>query len=413
MVFSVVFSDERLELQIPDDQVVASWMGPPAIGRDAESAAVRRALEDPLEFPPLRQMIVPGDRVGIAFDPTVPRSPVVLDELTRVVTDCGVALTDITVVVPTSDRVSFENLIRPEINRVIHDPDDRTQLAYLAATKQGRRVYLNRVLTDADVVIPVARLGFDPILGYRGPWSVIFPELSERATLNTHHARFRDEPEHLRTVRASVGLDESSEVSWLLGSQFHVGIVPGSDGLEAVVAGRESAVRTQGIAAVNSVWTFSAPTRAELVVIGIGQPGQPGTIRDLGAGLALACSLVQRGGKIVVLSRVQGAFGRAVSCLVELDEPKNRSTALRGQESAEDYVTARQVAHALAWADLFVLSDLGTEKVEDLAMVALETPEQARRLIAKGRSCTFVSHAELSRATVCDEDKVKQDDDSR
>ena len=46
---------------------------------------------------------------------------------------------------------------------------------YLAATKEGRRIYLNRSVIDADVVIPVGRIGFHPIMGYRGPWSVIFP----------------------------------------------------------------------------------------------------------------------------------------------------------------------------------------------------------------------------------------------
>ena len=64
-------------------------------------------------------------------------------------------------------------------------------LAYLAATKEGRRIYLNRLLTDADVVIPVGRLGYDPILGHRGPWSVLFPELSDRATIEAHRGQLR------------------------------------------------------------------------------------------------------------------------------------------------------------------------------------------------------------------------------
>ncbi len=281
MVFAVVFCDERLEVEVPEDQVVASWVGPPAIEPGAESGAIRRALEEPLEFPPLRQMIVPGDRVAIAFDLTVPLPRLVLDELTAVLMDCGVQPSDITIVTPAGDRALFENLVRPEISRVSHEPDERTQLAYLAATKQGRRIYLNRSLTDADVVIPVARLGFDPIMGYRGPWSVLFPELSERATIDTHRARFRDEPENLKAARANVSLDESSEVSWLLGSQFHIGLLPGCSGLASVIAGRESVVRTQGIAEVNAAWRFTPPTRAELVVVGIGRAGYPGTIDDL------------------------------------------------------------------------------------------------------------------------------------
>lgn len=44
-------------------------------------------------------------------------------------------------------------------------------------------------------------------------------------------------------------------------------------------------------------------------MVGIGGPGMAATIDDLAAGLATACRLVQHGGKIVVLSRVQAVAG--------------------------------------------------------------------------------------------------------
>ena len=70
----------------------------------------------------------------------------------------------------------------------IHNPADRKQLAYLASTSEGRRVYLNRLLTDADVVVPVGRLGYDAVLGYRGPWGLIFPGLSDQETARSFRA---------------------------------------------------------------------------------------------------------------------------------------------------------------------------------------------------------------------------------
>ena len=38
---------------------------------------------------------------------------------------------------------------------MIHDPHDRQQLSYLAASAEGRPIYLNRTLYDAELVIPV------------------------------------------------------------------------------------------------------------------------------------------------------------------------------------------------------------------------------------------------------------------
>jgi hypothetical protein len=62
------------------------------------------------------------------------------------------------------------------------------------------------------------------------------------------------------------------------------------------------------------------------------------------------------------------------------------------------------VAQALAWADVFVLSGLAPELVEELSLIVLENPEQARRLVAKSGSCSFVSQAQFTRASVRDDD---------
>src|SRR5262249_23829463 len=147
---------------------------------------------------------------------------------------------------------------------LIHDPDDRAGIAYLASTKQGRRVYLNRLLTDADVVIPVGRLAFDPELGIRGPWSVLFPGLSDRQTMRDLRVGAGGPVPSRAAVRHEARLDELCEVGWLLGTHLLVGILPGATGVREVVAGRVEAVRERAIAALEQDWTMQAPSRAEL-----------------------------------------------------------------------------------------------------------------------------------------------------
>ena len=405
MYVAVDFEDERLELEVPEERVVSSWSGPDGIQRSDEFAAVRDALERPWEFPPIRQMIVPGDRVTIACDPTIARPEPIFEVLGQALREAGVEPEGVTVLAPSALRTHLQEAKLAGATLAIHDPRDRSQLAYLATTKQGRRIYLNRLLTDADVIVPVGRLGFDPIMGYRGPWSVIFPELSERATIDAHRARFRNGAGEPATTQAGAILDESFEVSWLLGSQFHVGVLPGSSGLLTAIAGRENVVRERGTAHVDAAWGLHADSRAELVVVGIGGPGIRATIDDLAEGLATACRLVQHGGKIVVLSRARGVVGPALQSLVDVEDPKRRAAALRGHEGDDDYLAAHRFAQALAWADVFVLSGLDSELVDDLSLVSLENPEQARRLVARSGSCSFISHAELTQARVRDEDE--------
>src|SRR5271166_4086424 len=180
MKVEVDFQEERLALELPDEQFVAAWRGPAGRPRSESADLIRTALEAPRDFPPLRQTVVPGDRVAVAFDPTIPEAGTLLGVLSEILQQAGADPESLTVVLPAGGRVELESSLPPGASVVVHDPDDRTVLAYLATTKQGRRVYLNRHLTDADLVVPIGRIGFDPILGYAGPWSLLFPGLSDR-----------------------------------------------------------------------------------------------------------------------------------------------------------------------------------------------------------------------------------------
>ena len=46
----------------------------------------------------------------------------------------------------------------------VHDPSDRKRLAYLATTKQGHRIYLNRTAVDADQLVVLTRRDYDVVV---------------------------------------------------------------------------------------------------------------------------------------------------------------------------------------------------------------------------------------------------------
>jgi hypothetical protein len=401
MRVAVQFQDERLDLEVPDGRPFAEWHGPSGVTSSSDvRGLVLGALENARDYPPLRQVVVPGDRVVIAFDVEIPFPQEVLRAVFEVLRGSGVDSASITVLA-TRAEPALTSLASEGVALSVHDPDDRNHLAYLASTSGDRRIYLNRLLTDADVVVPVGLLGYDPIVGYRGPWSLLFPSLSDRETLTSFRAKATDRlPDHEHPWAT---LAESSEVSWLLGSQFHVGIVAGTGGPIEAIAGLESSVRSQGMSAVDGAWSFQADSRAEVVVVGIGRPGASAGIDDLAAGLTTATRLVRRGGKIVALSRIEGEIGPALNRLIKAGDPRLGSAPLRGHEDDPDHLAALQIARALAWADVYLLSALGEDAVEDLSMIALDRPEEARRLVAASDSCLLVSQAERVRAVASDE----------
>jgi nickel-dependent lactate racemase len=401
MRVSVSFQNERLDMDVPDDRLIGQWQGPAHRPETDAEALVLDALEHPSDYPPLRQAVVPGDQVVIAFDDRLPEPRPVLAAIFHVLKRSGVEPDGATVLVGPQGDDGLTEVLPAGASLVVHEPGERTQLAYLASTKEGRRVYLNRRLTDADFVLPVGRLGYDPVLGYAGPWGLIFPGLSDRDTMTDFRSRASDDlPEPDRPRPA---LTESAEVSWLLGSQCQLAVMGDESGLAGAFAGLPSAVQEVGARALDRAWSFQAESRAEAVVVGIGRPGSPTRLEDLAGGLATATRLVRRGGKIVALSRASGTLGPALQRLVAADDPRNAPAALRGHEADPDFTAARQVARAVAWADVYLLSALGQDHVEDLSIVALDRPEEARRLVASASSCVVVSRADLTRASVAGE----------
>jgi hypothetical protein len=345
---------------------------------------------------------VPGDRVAIALDSSLGGVGPVLSVLVDLLHQSGVEPGDVTVVTTPGKLASLSAELPRGIALEYHDPADQRRRAYLATTKEGRRIYLNRHVTDADVVVPVGRLGYDPILGYRGPWSAIFPSLSDQETLASYRQAMTDDPLGRLTPRPK--LDESFEVSWLLGTQFHLGLLPSRSGLAEAWGGLAERLRDRAIGAIDRLWSFRPPARAECVVAGIGSPGIPAEIDELVEGLVTASRLVTHGGKIVALSRTQGVIGPSLQRLIDAGDPKNASAALRGHDADPDSVAGRRLARVLAWADVYLYSGIDPQVVEDLSMVPIDHLDDARRLLSHSSSCLLVSHAEWTRGTAREEE---------
>ncbi len=383
MRVEVAFEEETVVIDVPEERLVLSWHAPQSGSSKDVYSRVLSALEHPHGFPSLRKAIVPGDSVVLALGSGIPEPMIVLQAIISVLQGAGVETKSISVLAESDFANAIIDAIPPGLTIIRHDPEDREQLAYLAATSTERRVYLNRRLTDADFVLPIGRLAFDPIAGTRGPWDVIFPGLTDT-----------EAKQAVLTTAGATSQAESAEVAWLLGCQFQVGLITGGAGLIEVVAGASESVLQEGMRALESAWTVRVESRAELVILGVGSPGRRSTITDVARGLATATKFVQRGGKVVVLSRAEGPIGPAFQRLIGMDDERRGQARLKGHETDTDYPAAQKLVDALAWADIYLLSKLGQDLVEDLSMIALDRPEEARRLAAVAESCLIVSQAD-------------------
>ena len=308
---------ETLRIEPPSDAVVIDLTTLPGKPLTDPATAVEAALTDPLDFPSITRATVRGDRVVLAVDAHVPQLPGVVAGTVRALLAGDVFAEDITVVLaPTvSARVEDEttNLFEPsvaaDINVTRHDPQDRESLSYLAASKENRPIYINRLLFDADVVLPIGCLRPEMALGYWGVCGTVFPTFSDEET----RQRFRSPNWAESEVHRRRYQEESDEAVWLLGIQMVVQVVPGlSDTILHVLAGLGPSVAEQGRQLCADAWSHKIPKRAGLVVASIEGGREEQTWDNFARALFAALAAVSDDGAIVLCTDLRCELGPAL-----------------------------------------------------------------------------------------------------
>ena len=256
-------TDSSVALQFAADVTLDECGTPQGISLANPAVAVAAALEQPLEYPPLAQTTTPGDRVVVVLGSGLPQVAQITAAVVQALMASGIAADGITILQSKADvtlgvgnreessdespeipdvAAAVENPLRlvpspaaERIRLVSHEPAIRRNLAYLAASEGGQPILLNRLLTDADVVLPVGCTHRERSAGYFGIHTIIYPEFSDQNT----QARFRKHDRFIGNGHHRELQQEVNHVAWLLGVNFSVQVVPApGDGILHVLAGQ-------------------------------------------------------------------------------------------------------------------------------------------------------------------------------
>jgi nickel-dependent lactate racemase len=396
----IQYGSQRLELQAPEGVLRLVHRQPADPSIDDPAAAVESALEQPIGFPALRRALTPDDHVAIVVDNELPDIHRLLLPLLQHIVSAHVRPGAVTLVHAQPPHANELRDFWPkefhEIRSVVHDPTDRRQLSYLATTRKGRRIYLNRTVVDSDQAIVLAGRRFDPLLGYSGAEGALYPALSDRETHKELVGRLSmavpyEKPWPTRR--------EAAEVAWLLGAPFMIQCIGGTGtSLCHVLAGTAES-SDEGVRKLNARWRVELDEPADLVIAGV--EGQHGQIEfdSIAAALAAASRVVKAGGRIVLLSAMDPEMSPAAELLRESESP---AQALRRiKEGTEfDPRAAFCWASAAQRASLYLLSRLPQEQSEELFTIPLDRAGQVEKLLAAAPSCIILPAADKSMAVL-------------
>jgi nickel-dependent lactate racemase len=364
------------------------------------SAATLRALAEPLGHPPLSVSIVPGDRVAIAVDETVPQAGEVVHGVVEALRGAGIVDDAISIVTRDAEtsrlcRDAVSDRREAALQFVVHDPDDQHDLCLVGMTKRHGPLVVNRAIFDADVILPVGCARLDG----HGVFESLFPRFSDAQTI----ARFRTPSRLESTASLQERIRETNEAGWLIGVPMVVEVVPAADDtVDRVLAGEPAAVAEQALQLCRQQWAFRYPQRASLVIATVtgGAPSQ--TWNNVGRALATAERLVAEGGAVAICSNLDQPPGESLGRLI-------RSTDLAGTERrllrdhGHDSWPAWQLARALQRGPVYFLSQLDAETVEDLGMAPMADVGELFRLASRHDSVLVVPDSQHAVATVAGE----------
>ena len=321
--FSLKYGKTTIDVSLPQEQVLHEILGkeyPPILD---VPAAVQAALDRPIDAPPLREIVKPGEKVVITVS-DITRAwqrmplvlPVVLDNLNK----AGVPDSNISIIVVVgghrqNTEQEFKQLCGEEVFKrvkvVNHDAFDTDNMVYLGKTSRGTEVSINRIVAEADRLIMTGGIIYHYMVGYGGGRKSVIPGFSSIKTIRQNHlwalgpnpgdgsnpnavsAKTRGNDEH----------EDMMEIAGFVKPDFILNMVPTPDGeFAGIFAGNWVSAWQDGTKLVDEIYGVSINELADIVISTCGGYPKDINLYQTGKTMDNAGYAVKKGGVVIILS---------------------------------------------------------------------------------------------------------------
>ena len=397
-VVEVPVGRSRWSLAVRDADLIPLSIAAGAPVRDARAAVVE-ALDHPVRFEAFRRALTPDDRIALVIDESLPRLPELIAGVLEYLAEAGIPPSAVTAISPAGSAQHWMNDLpdsMTDLQTEIHRPGDRNRLSYLAATKEGRRIYLNRTLVDADQAVVLTGRGYDALLGYSGGVGSVYPGLADTESVRNLVPKLSPQtaPDGSWPTQA-----DAHEVAWLLGSPFFVQVIEGAgDEIDRVLAGFAD-TSAEAAARLDDRWKSAAGEAADTVVVTLSGDPERHDFPALARAAATGARAVKPGGTVIILSEADPEIGGATDVLRRTDEPPEAVRVLFREKPA-DAAAAVQWAWAAGRAKVYLASEIRPTTVEEMFATPLAGPKEVQALLDAGGRTLIVPDAHKSWVTV-------------
>lgn len=391
--FPLHIGSQKLDLKLTDGKLVQGRREATASRLGDIRLATAASLETPTEFPALRLALTPDDHLTILVHEQMNGLLEVLEEVFKHVLSAGVQMNQITLLLhalqPGMTREWPERLHETYRGFKIEEHQlDQTKMAYLASTQAGRRIYLNRHIVDADQLIIIGNVRFDPVFGVSSGLADLFPWFSDAPT-REELTRHLHDTVYLKDRPFPIW-KETEEVGWQLGLPFVVCVVEGQgETVTQVVAGAAGPVRQQAETLLRKYNTIQMPYQVDLVIGTLVGSARQQSFAQVTEALFRASRGVHQGGNVAILSEAGGLLPPGADIVSQAESAVAGLTFLR-QHPHIARLPWWYLARSLEQSKVYLSSRFMQEVIESMFMVPLDEPRQVQNLIDQAKSVMIV-----------------------
>jgi nickel-dependent lactate racemase len=375
-------------VQVPDANLLEVLRPNPAPGALNEAQELRRALDNPIDSPRLREIVRPGEKVVIVSSditrpvPTARLMPFILDELYT----AGAKPEDITLVFALGSHREHTSAEREklagarawaEIACVDSDPDDCLRLG---TTARGTPVDITRRVAEAKRRICLGNIEYHYFAGYSGGAKALMPGVSSRAAIQANHAWMLDENARAGRLEGNPLREDIEEaIVRFCPVDFILNVV--LDEKKQVVraaAGHPVTAHRAGCAFLDSIYKKEIAEQADIVLCSQGGAPKDLNLYQTQKALDNAKHAVKPGGVIVLMGECPEGMGGGTfeAWMSEGPTPQAMIERIRKQFVLGGHKAAA-IAMVLQQADIYLVSAMAPDFVRRIFLKPFPSAQAA------------------------------------
>jgi len=400
--YSVLYGKREEGFQLPGDCKVNFVNAKPTKAIVDYKDEIIKALASPINSQSFYNIFKKGEKVAIVVSDYTRASyrfyqfiPVLLDQLNSI----GISDQDIKIIMSTGDhreqtREQHLLVVGEEVlNRVkIYDHDCMAEdMVDLGTTSRGTKVFMNRMVCEADKVIVTGGITYHLLAGFGGGRKSIAPGVSGYQTIQENHGLAlklqRGEFLGCGCLDVNPVAQDMNEITEMVKPDFLLNVVVNEKKeFIGIVAGHWHDAFIQGAKIVEESFGIPIEEKGDVVIASSGGFPKDVQLYQSIKSLDNASYAVKDGGSIILVSECSDGPGPD-SYLVWFEENNYEAMqeALYKNFTMPGFVALR-TAEIIKNNSVYLVSGLDKKLVEKVGMKPVNSVQEALTLIAKGKT---------------------------